>query len=80
MQKPRAGDTDGDGVPNATDNCPATASPNQADFDQDGRGDACDTPSNPPTDADQCKRGGWQNWTPRFRNQGDCIQYVNTGR
>jgi hypothetical protein len=36
------------------------------------------------TNKDQCKNGGWQyvtrqNATP-FRNQGDCIQYVNTGR
>ncbi len=36
------------------------------------------------TDKDQCKDGGWQNvrradGTP-FKNQGDCIQYVNTGK
>lgn len=36
------------------------------------------------TDKDQCKNGGWQ--TVRradgstFKNQGDCIQYVNTGK
>jgi uncharacterized repeat protein (TIGR03803 family) len=35
-----------------------------------------------PTNKDQCKNGGWQTFTaPRiFRNQGDCIQFVNTGR
>jgi large repetitive protein len=35
-------DADGDGVPNATDNCPNLANPNQADADADGKGDACD--------------------------------------
>jgi Tol biopolymer transport system component len=35
--------TDGDGVPNAQDNCPFTPNPNQADNDHDGHGDACDS-------------------------------------
>jgi len=36
----------------------------------------------PPTSKDQCKKGGWKNFTiPRaFKNQGDCIQFVNTGK
>jgi len=36
----------------------------------------------PPTNKDQCKNDGWKNFnTPRtFKNQGDCIQYVNTGK
>ena len=38
-------DADGDGVPDAEDNCPQTANPDQADTDNDGMGDACDTPS-----------------------------------
>jgi hypothetical protein len=36
----------------------------------------------PPTDKDQCKDGGWLtfNFPRTFRNQGDCIQFVNTGK
>ena len=39
-------------------------------------------PVGPPTTADQCKKDGWKTFnTPRtFKNQGDCIQYVNTGK
>ncbi len=44
-----ANDTDGDGIPNAMDNCPNVFNPirpmdngAQADFDMDGVGDACD--------------------------------------
>jgi hypothetical protein len=35
-------DTDGDGIPNAVDNCPNTYNPGQADNDADGIGDICD--------------------------------------
>lgn len=36
----------------------------------------------PPTNKDQCKQDGWMNFNvPRkFKNQGDCIQFVNTGK
>jgi len=39
-------------------------------------------PVGPPTNANQCKNNGWKTFnTPRtFKNQGDCIQYVNTGK
>jgi len=34
--------TDGDGVPDGTDNCPNVANADQVDRDSDGTGDACD--------------------------------------
>lgn len=31
-----------------------------------------------PTGKDQCKQGGWQTFTnPKFKNQGDCVSFVN---
>lgn len=38
----KGGDEDGDRIPDPEDNCPQTANPDQADFDADGLGDACD--------------------------------------
>ncbi len=37
-------DSDGDGVADASDNCPNVANADQADSDGDGVGDACETP------------------------------------
>lgn len=46
-------DTDGDGVNNdGTDNCPDVANADQADADQDGTGDACETTGDDDDDDD----------------------------
>jgi YVTN family beta-propeller protein len=36
----------------------------------------------PPTNKSKCKKGSWQAFTiPRkFKNQGDCVSFVNTGK
>lgn len=39
---PSTTDSDGDGTPNVSDNCPGLANPTQADFNRNGIGDACD--------------------------------------
>jgi thrombospondin type 3 repeat protein/Big-like domain-containing protein len=43
VSNPVALDTDGDGVPDASDNCPSAANADQADADGDGTGNACDS-------------------------------------
>ncbi len=75
-------DDDNDGVLDTSDNCPLVVNPNQADFDLDGIGDTCDPQTGPPQNKEQCKNGGWMRFDfPRtFENQGDCIQFVNTGK
>lgn len=40
---PVLGDNDGDGVPDATDNCPSTSNPSQRNTDGDAFGNACDS-------------------------------------
>ncbi len=55
---PLSTDSDGDGVPEATDNCPSVANADQADTDGDGLGDACDPcPTNPDCDNDSLGLG-----------------------
>lgn len=87
-------DGDSDGVGDACDTCPNDAT-NDADGDGvcDDVDECLGTPPgtvvNPfgcplAETKDQCKNGGWQtlfraNGTG-FKNQGDCIQYVNTGK
>ncbi len=45
---PPSTDTDGDGVLDTVDNCPAVANPEQTDTDGDGIGDACEAPDTTP--------------------------------
>ncbi len=45
-------DTDGDGVPDVSDNCPATANSSQSDSDGDGIGNACDSADDGAADTD----------------------------
>ena len=46
-------DSDGDGVADATDNCPSAANPGQTDTDGDGVGDLCDLTPTGDLDGDQ---------------------------
>ena len=47
-------------------------------------GQAADDDDDVATNKDDCKKGGWADLTREdgssFKNQGDCIQYVNTGK
>jgi hypothetical protein len=46
------------------------------DLDGDGTAD-----TDPPTSAEQCKKGGYAEFNnPSFRNQGQCVSYVNGRR
>jgi hypothetical protein len=74
-------DDDNDGIADVSDNCRLHANPDQADFDLDGIGDACDSQTGPPSNKEQCKVGGWQRFNvPRlFINQGDCLRFLKLG-
>jgi hypothetical protein len=44
----------------------------------DGRAVVVDAPPLP-TSKEQCKNSGWRNF-PQFKNQGDCVSFVNNGK
>jgi hypothetical protein len=61
---PPAPDTDGDGVPDADDNCPAVANADQANADGDGLGNACDANSYAPAVGTQAGAAKGNEGTP----------------
>lgn len=70
-------DSDGDGIEDALDNCPFTQNPDQADFNNNGIGDACETTSCLGTDSldfSDCTEGSMVNWT--IKNAGNCSTEV----
>lgn len=62
-------DSDGDGVPDSSDNCPSAFNPGQADTDGDGQGDACDTFDDRDSDGDGVKNGS-----------DNCVNDANPGQ
>jgi len=59
-------DSDEDGLPDAVDNCPEVANPEQRDSDADYVGDACDGPLPPPAGFEATQSGGsvTLSWSP----------------
>jgi hypothetical protein len=57
---PTPTDTDKDGVADTTDNCPAVANANQANYDGDSQGDACDTDDDNDGILDTAEKSGCQ--------------------
>ncbi|HEX8560574.1 MAG TPA: thrombospondin type 3 repeat-containing protein [Pyrinomonadaceae bacterium] len=67
-------DDDNDGVGDGSDECEGTPAGTQVN------GSGCPVPAG----KDACKNGGWKglygSGAAPFRNQGDCVQYFNTGK
>ncbi len=57
---PTPTDTDKDGVADTTDNCPAVANANQANYDGDSQGDACDSDDDNDGILDTAEKSGCQ--------------------
>jgi len=58
IDQPAEVDTDGDGIPDADDNCPNVINPDQTDSSGNGVGDACDQAQLPTLDFYQITGGG----------------------
>jgi hypothetical protein len=58
--------------------------PNDCAFSGDNTGSLTATIALTPTSKDACKKGGWSTLQEAdgtaFKNQGDCVSYVNTGK
>ncbi len=76
-------DSDGDGVPDITDNCPSTANGDQLDSDNDGTGNACDLTPNGPigyTLEAECAEMGsnWAMGSKTTASNGSYVVYQGT--
>ncbi len=73
-------DDNNNGIP---DSCDIAYHSCRPDLDNDGLvdGSTCDTEIGPPRSKEDCKESNWPLWNfpQTFNNQGDCIQFVNTG-
>jgi virginiamycin B lyase len=56
-----------------------TAGPDRALWFTENTGDRIGRIAPVPTSTAQCKHGGWRNF-PQFKNQGDCVSFVEAGK
>ena len=85
-------DSDGDGVPDTQDNCPNTANADQADNDNDGQGNVCDStpngPDDPPPTGGYCSNpqqsnvdcSANTNFDTWYESDGERTLTINVGR
>lgn len=78
-------DTDNDGVPDVSDNCPSVSNPLQGNTDGDAQGDACDSDDDndgiTDNSPDDCPRGGAANWasTQNFDDPANSTDWDRDG-
>ncbi|MEC7600146.1 MAG: thrombospondin type 3 repeat-containing protein [Candidatus Thermoplasmatota archaeon] len=78
-------DTDNDGVPDVSDNCPNDSNPLQGNTDGDAQGDACDSDDDndgiTDNSPDDCPRGGAANWgsTQNFDDPANSTDWDRDG-
>ena len=78
-------DSDNDGVPDVTDNCPSDVNPLQENTDGDAQGDACDSDDDndgiTDNSPDNCPRGGAANWgsTQNFDDPANSTDWDRDG-
>ena len=78
-------DSDNDGVPDVSDNCPNDSNPLQGNTDGDAQGDACDSDDDndgiTDNSPDDCPRGGAANWgsTQNFNDPANSTDWDRDG-